>query len=109
MISSTLGAPFGGTMLGGHHGLESVAFSLITPANIGGGGGSCFPSIVVVALGEPGTPLICWACAVTAANDNPTQKESSPRTRQPMIRFLEPSWVCIVLSFARQEIHRASL
>ena len=58
MISSTLGAPFGGTTRGGHHGLDSEAFSLITPPNFGSGGGSCLPLMVVVALGEPGTPVI---------------------------------------------------
>ena len=59
MMSSTLGAPFGGTTEGGQYGVESLACSLITPPNFGGGGGSCFPSIVMVALGEPGTPVIC--------------------------------------------------
>ena len=44
MMSSTLGAPFGGTTRGGHHGFDSVAFSLITPPNFGSGGGSCLPS-----------------------------------------------------------------
>ena len=63
MIKSTLGAPFGGTTEGGQYGLESAAVSLITPPNFGSGGGSCFPSMVVVALGEPGVPVICWACA----------------------------------------------
>src|SRR5258707_1531233 len=64
MMSGTLGAPFGGTTRGGHHGLESFALSLITPPNLVGGGGSCLPSIVVVALGEPGVPVIC--CAIAA-------------------------------------------
>ena len=67
MMSSTLGAPLGGTTRGGHQGLESLELSLITPPNFGGGGGSCFPSIVVVALGEPGTPTSCWANALTAS------------------------------------------
>src|ERR1700675_2280188 len=62
MIRSTFGAPFGGTMVGGQNGLESGAVSLITPPNCGSGGGSCFPSIVVVALGEPGVPVV-WICA----------------------------------------------
>src|SRR5438128_3644085 len=62
MISSTLGAPFGGTTVGGQNGLEFTALSLITPPNFGSGGGSCFPSIVVVALGEPGVPVV-WICA----------------------------------------------
>src|SRR5271157_6295140 len=61
MISSTLGAPFGGTMRGAHQAFDSEAFSLITPPNFGSGGGSCFPSMVVVAPGEPGTPVVCWA------------------------------------------------
>jgi hypothetical protein len=39
---------------------------LITPPNFGSGGGSCFPLIVVVALGEPGVPVICWPTAVAA-------------------------------------------
>src|SRR5262245_20518307 len=59
MISSTLGAPLGGTMRAGHAGLESCAESLITPANFGGAGGSCRPSMVVVALGAPGAPVVC--------------------------------------------------
>ena len=42
--------------------MESVALSFITPPNGSGGGGSCFPSIVVVALGEPGVPVV-WICA----------------------------------------------
>src|SRR5450631_1394683 len=63
MMSNTLGAPFGGTTRGGHHGFDSLALWLITPPNLMGGGGSCLPSIVIVALGEPGVPLICWASA----------------------------------------------
>jgi hypothetical protein len=62
MIRSTFGAPFGGTIFGGHHGFESLASSLITPPNFGGGGGSWFPLIVVVALGEPGSPVV-WICS----------------------------------------------
>src|SRR5208282_5489646 len=61
MMSRMLGAPLGGTTRGGHHGVESLALSLITPPNGIGGGGSCFPSSVTVALGEPATPVICWA------------------------------------------------
>ena len=63
MMSRMLGAPFGGTMRGGHHGLESKALSLITPPNGIGGAGICFPSMVTVALGAPGVPVICWAGA----------------------------------------------
>src|SRR6516225_1779059 len=67
MINSTLGAPFGGTTRGGHHDVDSEAFSLITPPNFGSGGGSCFPVMVVVASGEPGVPVICCANAGTSA------------------------------------------
>src|SRR4029434_4232975 len=63
MISSTLGAPLGGTTFGGQYGLESLTFMLITPPNGAGGGGTYFPSMVVVALGEPGVPVV-WTCAL---------------------------------------------
>src|SRR6266436_3881723 len=79
MISRMLGAPLGGTTRGGQYGLESVAASLITPPNGIGGGGICFPSIVIVALGSPGVPLICWvqaegATAMTAAASIPERR-----------------------------------
>src|SRR5262245_28536066 len=57
IIRSMLGAFFGGTMRGAHQYFDCKASSLITPPNFGSGAGSCFPSIVVVALGEPGTPV----------------------------------------------------
>src|SRR5262245_57556130 len=59
MISRTLGAPLGGTTEGGQYGFESFASCLMTPPNFGGGGGICFPSIVVVALGDPGAGAGC--------------------------------------------------
>jgi hypothetical protein len=55
----------GGTTRGGHHGFESPALFFITPLNGIGGGGSCFPSSVTVALGDPGSPEIC--CAIAGA------------------------------------------
>src|SRR5450631_2863564 len=58
MISRTLGAPLGGTTVGGQYGLESGALRPISPPNLGGGPGKYLPSIVVVALGEPGVPVI---------------------------------------------------
>src|SRR5262249_20515701 len=70
MMSSTLGAPFGGATVGGHHAFDSEAFSLITPPNSGSGGGSCFPSMLMVALGDPGTPVTVWARHDTAARRN---------------------------------------
>ena len=61
MISSTFGAPLGGTTRGGHHGLDWAAFRLISPPNFGGEDGRYLPSIVVVEEGEPGTPVVCSA------------------------------------------------
>src|SRR5262245_23360015 len=79
MMSRMLGAPFGGTTRGGQYGLESTALSLITPPNFGSGGGSCFPLIVVVALGDPGSPVVCicaeeGATAMTAAASIPLRR-----------------------------------
>ena len=63
MINSTFGALFGGTMRGVHRGFDCRASFSITPPNFWAGGGSCFPLMVVVALGEPGTPVTCYAVA----------------------------------------------
>src|SRR5262249_31135224 len=69
MIRSTLGAPLGGTTCGGQYGFYWLACRLMTPPNFGGGGGRYFPSMVVVALGEPGAPVVCCARAfVPSAN-----------------------------------------
>src|SRR5215510_15043629 len=65
MMSSTLGASLGGMTRGAHQGFDSSAASLITPPNFGSGGGSCFPSSWMVALGEPGSPVMC--CAIVGA------------------------------------------
>jgi hypothetical protein len=67
MMSKMLGAPLRGTTVGGQYGLKSLASMLIVPPNGAGGGGRYLPSIVVVASGEPGTPVICWAGAAAAA------------------------------------------
>jgi len=61
IISNTLGAPLGGTTRGAHHGFDARASSLITPPNLGSGGGSWLPGMVVVAPGDPGVPVICCA------------------------------------------------
>src|SRR5215471_16457810 len=91
MMRSTLGAPLGGTTRGAHHGLDCSASFLITPPNFGSGGGSCLPSIVVVAPGEPGVPMIC--CAYTAGapviNIPANDKLSQIPLLQSMTGFLE--------------------
>src|SRR6516162_2412198 len=63
MIKRMFGAPFGGTMRGAHQGFDCKASSWMTPPNCGSGAGSCLPVMVVVALGEPGTPVTICADA----------------------------------------------
>jgi hypothetical protein len=53
-----IGAPLGGTIRGSQFGLDLVAVSPIVPPNLPGGAGSSLPSIVVVALGEPGSLVV---------------------------------------------------
>src|ERR1700734_2899026 len=67
MIRSTLGAPFGGTTVGGQNGFDCSAPRLITPPNFAGGAGRYFPSMVVVAPGEPGATGVCRVSVVEPA------------------------------------------
>jgi hypothetical protein len=71
-MSSTFGAPLGGMIRGGQYGLESWARMLIMPSNGAGGFGRYLPSTVVVASGEPGTPVVCWAKAGAAVSISAT-------------------------------------
>src|SRR5271167_2679588 len=93
MISSTFGAPLGGTMRGGHQGVESLALSLITPPNFGGGGGSCLPSIVVVALGAPNSPVTCCAAsgATAAVTTSRNAASAAPTAVFPSFFFIAGS------------------
>ena len=79
MISSTLGAPLGGTMRGAHQAFDCSASSLITPPNFGSGAGSCVAGTVVVALGEPSVPVTC--CASTA-DGTPTVMVDAAMSRE---------------------------
>ena len=97
MISSTLGAPFGGTMRGGQYDFESFASSLITPPNFIGGGGICFPSIVVVALGEPGVPVVCICARAEGATAMMTAASIPPRMIC-LTDFIGVNPVCCCLS-----------
>ena len=54
MMSSTFGAPLGGTTRAGQYGFDCAAFFSILPPNFCAGGGSCCPGIDVVAPGDPG-------------------------------------------------------
>ncbi len=44
----------------------------MTPPNFGSGGGSCWPLMLVVALGEPKVPVTCCAVAGAAASASKT-------------------------------------
>src|ERR1044072_1681944 len=93
MMRRMLGALLGGTTVGGHHDLESVAVSLITPPNFGSGGGSCFPSMVVVAPGGPGVPVVC-TCARAEGTTATTAAASIPRRRICCADFIDINLVC---------------
>src|SRR6185436_139298 len=95
MISSTLGAPLGGTTVGGQPGLESTALRLILPAKGGGGLGIYFPSRVVVAPGEPSSPVTCWAGSV-ATNAATTD----PHIRIRLLCFIWLMSLCLVYSLS---------
>jgi hypothetical protein len=68
-MSRTLGAPFGGMIRGAHQGVDSDALSLITPPNLGSGGGSWLPLIVVVPPGEPTSLPIASRGGVAAVSE----------------------------------------
>jgi len=54
---------------------------LISPPNGCGAGGRYLPSIVVVALGEPGVPVICWALTGTTVGRTKKQAKANPKKR----------------------------
>src|SRR3990172_10161884 len=90
MISSTLGAPLGGTTVGGQPGLESAALRLALPAKGVGGFGIYLPSMVVVALGEPGVPIVSWAIAGTEAI-SATTLQARAASRDRLLAAVGPS------------------
>ena len=79
-----------------HHGgrplrLRLLGVELIVAAKFRGGFGRYLPSIVVVALGEPGVPVVCcWAYAagmpasIIPANDSPSQVFLSVSMTEPL-------------------------
>jgi hypothetical protein len=84
----------GGTTVGGHHGFDSEAFSSMMPPNFGSGGGSCLPSMVVVALGEPRTPVV-WM--VSAALQTPIAKAVRRKLMPKDLQRLKTS--CLFFAF----------
>src|SRR5215470_4143955 len=92
MMSSTFGAPLGGTTRGAHHGFDCSASFLITPPNFGSGGGSCLPLIVVVAPGEPGVPVVwIWSAGRELAAAKRTQVWILPTTSLSVFMDVKPS------------------
>src|SRR6267378_4105441 len=81
MMSSTLGAPLGGTTLGFQYGLDRSAPRFTTPPNLDGAGGRYLPSIVSVALGEPGVPFCCARAGPPAR----TWRITSEKTTLPIL------------------------
>src|SRR5271165_4200005 len=91
MISSTLGAPFGGTTRGGHQGLDCAALRSILPPKGGLSGGSWLPGIVVVAHGDPIGQFACCAVAgmVPIASSTPARAISEcRRLRSDIVVYL---------------------
>src|SRR4051794_5398367 len=88
MISKTLGALLGGTTVGGQYAFESLASRLIVPPNGAGGGGRYLPSIVVVAPGDPGVPVICWAKVEPAVRARTAADNANSRIRVEFMVWL---------------------
>src|SRR5580765_380690 len=90
MMSRTFGACLGGTIRGAHQYLDCRAPSLITPPNFGSGAGSCLPVTVVVALGEPGSPVVstCWARAVCAGAVVAASAQTSAAARRFCVQLV---------------------
>src|SRR5258708_8794468 len=103
MMRRMLGAPLGGITRGGHQGVESLALSVITPPNFGGGGGICLPSMVVVALGEPGVPVTC--CAETWSI--PTELKSVATTAKASVILPFQFVHCILVVLLHLQKHMA--
>ena len=55
------------------------------PPNEAGGGGICRPSIVDVALGAPGVPVVCWATTGSAPTKLRATQASNVRVDRPTL------------------------
>jgi len=65
-FARTFGAPLGGAVSADQYGFDCAALGSIWPLNGCRGEGKYLPSMVV-APGEPGVPVVCWAPAGTQA------------------------------------------
>src|SRR6266704_1540010 len=83
IMSRIFGASLGGTMRGAQQALDLRASSLITPPNFGSGAGNCLPLRGAVALGEPGSPVVCISVAMheAAVNTNAAAQRAVVMTR----------------------------
>src|SRR6266404_3300850 len=106
MMSRMLGAPLDGTTRGGQYGVESLTLSLITPPNGIGGGGICFPSMVTVASGEPGVPLIC--CVQAEGATAMTAEASIPPRRICLADFIGANLSCCCFPNSHEEAQSAA-
>lgn len=75
MIRTARWAPYRRHDRGGHQAVHSEALCLITPPNFGFGRRTRLPLMVVVALAEPGTPMI------RAPHANSMETETSNTTQ----------------------------
>src|SRR5574342_631870 len=97
MISSTFGAPFGGTTRGGHQGVDCAALRSIFPPKAGGGGGICLPSRLAVPAGEPislpptysGPPAVGFDPPARRSTGLEQAASARTRTTRPK-RFIRP-------------------
>src|SRR6266542_4671634 len=76
MMSRMLGAPLRGSTRAGQYGFDSAALRLITPPNFCGRGGSCAPSMLVAAAGEPGGGAAC-GCAPAGYRARPVNNDAA--------------------------------
>src|SRR5262249_54225089 len=97
MMRRMLGAPLGGTIRGAHHGLDWEALRLIVPPNFGCGFGRYLPSMVVVALGDPGAAFFPSSAP---SSDETLPVAASQPSRAPKARTAT-IWTLVLRSIAR--------
>src|SRR5216110_2047620 len=97
-MSSTLGAPLGGTTRGGHQGFDSAAVCLISPPKFGGTGGRALDVSDSVNAGDPGFAGPAWPLTGTCAKTATSTAAATPATttERTILRFMifTPSYAC---------------
>src|SRR5438094_7780934 len=89
-MSSTLGAPLGGTTRGGHQGFDSAAVCLISPPKFGGTGGRALDVSDSVNAGDPGFAGPAWPLTGTCAKTATSTAAATPATttERTILRFM---------------------